>query len=434
MLKSLSPELKKIMGNTAWLFSDRLLQLGLGLVVGVWVARYLGPEDFGLYNYIIAMVSLFIPLGKLGLDNIIVRDIARDVEQKNATLGTGLVLKMSGSIVAAIAVLLTVFLLKPDSPQTHLLVGIFAIATGFRSFDVIEYWFQSQVQSKYMVWARNLVYITINLLKVVMIQLQAPLLVFVIILALEQIFTAIGMICAYQWQGNRIQKWRMQGQRAISLLKDSWPLLLSGIVIIIYMGIDKVMLEQMAGLKAVGLYSAAVKISEMWYFVPISIVNSVFPSVVQAKEMGERIYQRRIQKIFNLMTLIGYAVAIPMTFLSVFFVTFLYGPNFESAATVLTIHIWAGIFVSLGVARESWLTTEGLMKFSAATAAVGAVINVILNWLLIPKYGGSGAAIATVTAQIFASYIAGAFYPQTRSIFWRQTKALLLIGYFQRMA
>ncbi|NEO86535.1 MAG: flippase [Spirulina sp. SIO3F2] len=431
-LKSLSPELKKIMGNTAWLFSDRLLQLGLGVVVGVWVARYLGPTDFGLYNYIIAMVSLFTPLAKLGLDNIIVRDIAKDINRKDSTLGTGLMLRIVASVVAAIAVWLTVFALNPESNQTHLLVGIFAIASGFRSFDVIEYWFQSQVQAKYMVWARNAVYITINVLKVWMIQMQAPLIVFVGILSLEQIFTALGLICAYHWQGNRIWRWRVQRQRAKTLLNDSWPLILSGIVIIIYMRIDQVMLERMVGLESVGLYSAAVKISEMWYFVPISIVNSVFPSVVQAKDLGEAVYRGRIQKLFNFMTLVGYGVAIPMTFLAPFCVYLLYGPNFEAAATVLTIHIWAGVFVSLGVARETWLTTEGLMRFSAATTAVGAAVNVVLNWFLIPKYGGSGAAIATVAAQIFASYIAGAFYAETRSIFWSQTQALFLIGWLRR--
>lgn len=431
MLKSLSPNLQKILGNTFWLFSDRVLQLALGLVVGVWVARYLGPGDFGLYNYVLAMVSLFSPLAKLGLDNIIVRDIAKDIEQTNVTLGTGLFLKSCGGLVAAILVFLTVFLLKPESTDLHLFVGIFAIASGFRAFDVIEYWFQSQVRSKYIVWARNGVYITINVLKIVMIQRQASLFAFVVILALEQIFTSIGMIVVYQLQGYKIWQWQVQWQRVKSLLKDSWPLILSGIVIIIYMRIDQVMLEWMSGLATVGVYSAAVKISEMWYFVPIAIVNSVFPTVVQSKDLGEEIYRRRIQKVFNLMALVGYGVAIPMSFLSPWAVNFLYGPTFKEAATILTIHIWAGVFVSLGVARETWLTTEGLMRFSAATTAVGAIANVVLNALLIPRYGGSGAAIATVIAQIFAAYLAGLLYRETRSIFWSQTRALLLIGWWR---
>ncbi|MEA5421254.1 flippase [Spirulina sp. CCNP1310] len=430
MLKSFSPYVQKILGNTAWLFSEKILQMVLGLLVGVWVARYLGPADFGLYNYVLAMVGLFAPLAKLGLDNIMVRDLAQDSEQKGEILGTGFVLKAIASSLATILVVAVVFFLKPEEQQTQILVGIYALGSAFRAMDVVEYWFQSQIASKYVVWTRNAVYLTITLLKVVMIQTGAPLIAFMIILALEQALTGIGLAIAYQRSGEGLQQWRLRGQRAKQLLKDSWPLILSGIVIIIYMRIDQVMLAQMQGAESVGIYSAAVKISELWYFIPISIINSIFPAVVQGKTEGQTVYLRRIQKMFNLMAVISYAVAIPITLLSPWVVNLLYGPNYGAAATVLTIHIWAGVFVSSGVARETWLTTEGLMTLSAVMTALGAAVNVGLNLLLIPNYGGAGAAIATVIAQIIAAYVAGAFIPQTRMIFWRQTQALFLIGWW----
>ncbi len=429
MFKSLSPYVQKILGNTAWLFSEKILQMALGLLVGVWVARYLEPANFGRYNYILAMVSLFAPIAKLGLDNIIVRDLAQDSEQKGEILGTGFVLKAIASLITTILLVVVVIFLKPQEPETQMLIGIFALASSFRAMDVVEYWFQSQIASKYVVWTRNAVYLTITLFKVVMIQAQAPLMAFIIILSLEQVFTGIGLAIAYQRSGERLQQWRLRGQRAKQLLKDSWPLILSGIVIIIYMRIDQVMLAQMQGAESVGIYSAAVKISELWYFIPISIINSIFPAVVQGKTEGQTVYLRRIQKMFNLMAVISYAVAIPITLLSPWVVNLLYGPNYGAAATVLTIHIWAGVFVSSGVARETWLTTEGLMTLSAVMTALGAAVNVGLNLLLIPNYGGVGAAIATVIAQIIAAYLAGAFLPQTRMIFWRQTQALFLVGW-----
>lgn len=429
MFKSLSPYVQKILGNTAWLFSEKILQMALGLLVGAWVARYLGPADFGRYNYILAMVSLFAPIAKLGLDNIIVRDLAQDSEQKREILGTGFVLKAIASLITTILLVAVVIFLKPQEPETQMLIGIFALASSFRAMDVVEYWFQSQIASKYVVWTRNAVYLTITLFKVVMIQAQAPLMAFIIILSLEQVFTGVGLAIAYQRSGEPLQQWRIRWQRAKQLLKDSWPLILSGIVIIIYMRIDQVMLEQMQGSESVGIYSAAVKISELWYFIPISIINSIFPAVVQGKTLGEKVYLQRIQKMFNLMAVISYAVAIPITLLSPWVVNLIYGPNYGAAATVLTIHIWAGVFVSSGVARETWLTTEGLMTLSAVMTTLGAAVNVGLNLLLIPSYGGVGAAIATVIAQILAAYLAGAFLPQTRMIFWRQTQALFFVGW-----
>ncbi|MEM9540535.1 MAG: flippase [Cyanobacteria bacterium P01_E01_bin.42] len=433
MLKKISPNLRKIIGNTAWLFGEKILQLFLGLFIGVWVARYLGPENFGVYNYIIAIVVLFGVFARLGLEQIIVRDISRDIEQKNETLGTGFVLRISASLVSTAAVIIFALNSQQNELQIYLLVGIFSLASSFsRGTEMIEYWFQSQVQSKYVVWAKNIIYIAINLTKVFAIQQQASLFVFVLIISVEQVLTAIGLAIVYQITGSKLSAWRFSLDRARSLLKASWPLILAEIVIIIYMRIDQIMLAEMVDSTAVGIYSAAVKISEMWYFVPIAIINSVYPSIVQGKDLGDRIYYGRIQKLFGIVVLVGYAAAIPTTFLSSFVVNLIYGVQYADAANVLTIHIWAGLFVGLGVARTTWLTTEDLTKFAAVTTALGALVNIVLNTLWIGTYGGTGAAVATVISQIVASYLSGLFFPPTRPIFWRQTKAILLIGWFDR--
>ena len=432
MLKKINPNLRKIIGNTGWLFGEKILQLFLGLFVGVWVARYLGPERFGLYNYIIAIVLLFGVVAKLGLEQIVVRDISKDIAQKNKTLGTSFLLRFIASLLSTIAVIIFALTSQQKGAQIYLFLGTFSLASSCsRSMEVVEYWFQSQVQSKYVVWAKNFVYITINLTKIIAIQQQAPLLVFIIIISLEQVLTAIGLAIVYQFSGSLLQAWRFSRDRARSLLKDSWPLILANIVTVIYMRIDQIMLAEMVDSEAVGIYSAAVKISEMWYFVPISIINSVYPSIVQGKDLGDRIYYGRLQKLLNIVAVIGYLAAIFVTILSSFIVNLIYGVQYAESANILTVHIWAGLFIGLGVARTTWLTTENLTQFAAATTALGAVINIILNTLWIENYGGMGAAIATVISQIMASYLSGLFFPPTRAIFWRQTKAILLIGWFE---
>ncbi len=434
--QKLSPNLRKVLGNTGWLFTEKIVQMVLGLLVGVWITRYLGPERFGRYNYAIAIVGLFIPFAKLGLDSIVIRNLARDPSEKDETLGTAFVLKLIGSTLAFFVTLGVVTFSTPSSSpnyrETLWLVGIIASGTLIQSFEIIDYWFQSQVQSKYSVLARNAAYVIMNGVKIILIQLRAPLISFAIAMAAEYVLSAIGMIIAYRFNGNFIKAWRVSFTYAKSLLKDSWPLILSGIVIMIYMRIDQVMLGQMVGEKSVGIYSAAVKISELWYFVPGAIVNSVFPSIVQAKEISEEIYYKRLQKLLTAVSILAYAVAIPVTFLAPQIVTLIYGQKYAEAGNILNIHIWAGLFVSLGVARETWITTEGLMKFSAVTAATGAVVNIVLNYFLIPQYGGLGAAIATVIAQILAAYAVGAIYPPTRKIFIQQTKAITLIGLLNR--
>lgn len=434
--KNISPNLRKVIGNTGWLFTEKLVQMGLGLYIGVWITRYLGPTQFGRFNYAGAIAGIFVPIAKLGLDSIVIRNLARDSSNKEEILGTAFALKFIGSIFTLFLTLAVIFAstsnIDSNDIETRWLVAIIAGGTIIQSFDVIDYWFQSQIESKYAVWARNTAYILMNGVKLVLILMKAPLIAFALAIVTESALSTIIMVTLYQFKGSLINAWKINISQAKILLKDSWPLILSGVVIIIYMRIDQVMLGQMNGEETVGVYSVAVKISELWYFVPISIVNSVFPSIVTAKEINEKVYSERMQKMLNILAALAYVVAIPVTFLSTTIVTLIYGESYADAGIILTVHIWAGLFVSLGVARETWLTTEGLMKFSAVTTAIGAAINVVLNLFLIKSYGGLGAAIATVTAQIVAAYGVGAFYPPTRKIFIQQTKAIFLLGWFQK--
>ncbi|MBD1922874.1 flippase [Microcoleus sp. FACHB-831] len=430
--QKITPGLRKVIGNTIWLSGDQILRLFIGLLVGRLVADYLAPYQFGLYNVSLAWAGLFGPIAKLGLDNIVVRDLTRSPSVKNEILGTAFVLKVIGAVLTLVLSIVAITLIKsPDSDITRWLVAIVAAATIFQSFETVDFWFQSQVQAKYTVWARTAAVLVISIVRIAFIQMRFPLVAFAWAMFAENVLIAIGLVLVYQKNGNSIKLWTGSVERGKALVKESWPLILSGMVIMIYMRIDQIMLQQMKNAEAVGLYAAAVKPSEMWYFVPTAIVNSVTPSIVKAKAAGEKIYYERIQTLFNLVVLLSYAVAIPITIFSSQIIMIVAGKKYIEAAPVLEVLVWAGLFVSLGLARVPWLITEGFMKFSAVTTAIGALINVVLNLLLIPSYGGLGAGIATVIAQFFAAYGAGAFYPKTRKIFIQQTKALFMIDVFK---
>ncbi len=431
--EKLTPNVRKVIANALWLFTEKIWQLGLGLVVGLWVARYLGPEQFGVLNYAMALMGVVSPIAKMGLDNILIRDLARNPEEKEKTLGSAFILKFFSSIGAFCLTVSFVSLTNRTGYLIPLLVGILSFGLVLQSIDVIDFWFQSQTQAKFSVWARNFAYIVMSGVRLLLILLQAPLVMFAIAMTVELGLASLGLIILYRQQGNSFSHWKPQMARIKTLVNDSWPLILAGIVIILYMRIDQIMLKEMVGDRSVGIYSAAVKISELWYFVPAAVINSVYPSIIRSKAKGEDIYYSRIQKLFDLMSLLAYGVAIPVTFLAPFLVKVLYGQKFLGAENILTIHVWAGLFVSLGLAREIWITNEGLMKFAAVTTAIGAVINICLNLLWIPQYEGIGAAFATIIAQMFSTYLVSAFYAPTRRIFWSQTRALFLIHPVERL-
>jgi O-antigen/teichoic acid export membrane protein len=426
--QKLSPSLLKTIDNTAWLLADRVLRMGIGLLVGVWVARYLGPEEFGFYNYAIAFASIFNTVANLGLDSIVVRNIVSQPSSKDEVLGTAFILKMIAQVVALGLGVVIILLLRPNDSLIHWLIGIIAAGMFFESFFVIDFWFQSQVQSKYAVWSKNVGFMIASYSRVLLIQAQAPLILFAWAYAAETALSAVWLVIAYRIKGFLLKAWQFSWSCAKELLKDSWTLILSSFVIMIYMRTDQLMLGQMIGDRSVGIYSAAVKVSELWYFVPMAITNSVFPAIVKAKRESTHLYYERIQKVLDFLAILSYAVAILLALLSNQFVTLLYGKSYVEAGAILTIHVWTGIFVSSGLVRGLWTTAENLMPFAFLTTATGAIVNIVLNYFLISRYKGMGAAISTLIAQVFASYVSNVFFSKTRIFFMNQTKAFMLIN------
>lgn len=422
--------LQKIFANAIWLLADRVFRLGAGILVTAWIARYLGTSGYGLLNYAYAFVALFGALATLGLDNIVVRDIVQNPACRDETLGTVFVLKLVGGLAALLGASAVIYALHPGggdaNSQTRLLVSLAAAGTIFQAFDTIDFYFQSQVQSRYTVYARNVGFALATALRIALIGLHAPLIAFGAAGVLEVGAGAVGLAVLYRRRGLSLRGWRFRGTRARALLGQSWPLILSSAAILIYMKIDQVMLKEMAGNGAAGIYSAATRFSEVWYFIPLSIVSSVSPTLMTLRQTSPSAYRQRLQILFETMTLLTYAIAIPMTFLSRPLVVAVFGPGFAAAGPVLAVHIWSALFVFLGLAQSPWSLAEGLLKLSFLRTLIGAVANVALNLYLIPRWGAMGASVATVIAYGLSAFAANALHPRTRPIFVMQLRAIFL--------
>lgn len=418
---------QKYFRNTFWLFIEKFLRLLSGLVVGVLVARYLGPEEFGLLNYAMSFVALFLAISGLGLDNIVVKRLLSESESENKLLGTAFVLKFIAGFGVLVAVFITT-LLSNNSTVLNTIIMVIAAAAVFQSFTIIDFYFQARVMSKYVVFA-NIISLTITaLLKLYFIYTEASLVYFALAFTLDALIVAAGLLYFYWTQGHKMFKWKFDRAVSKSLLKQSWPLIMAGLVVTVYMKIDQIMITEMLGPQDNGNYAAAVRISETWYFIPMVICTSLFPAIINSKNRADGSYEKRLQSLFDLMVGIALFVAIPITFLSEPLILFLFGESFNGAISVLTIHIWAGIFVTLGVSSSLWLVNENLQRLSFYRSLIGAVVNIILNFLLIPKYGISGAALTTLFSQFAATYLFDLFHPKTRRNFVMKTKSLLLIS------
>lgn len=418
------PGLNKILQNTGWLFADKVLRMVLALVVTIWLARYLGPEQFGVLNFATAFVSLFAAIATVGLNSVIVRDLVKFPQETSSILGTSVLLQILGGGIAFSAIVLVIQFLRPEDTLVRATVIIIGLSMMFKFAETIRYWYESQVQSKFVVWAESTVLIMFAAIKILLIFQHAPLIYFAWAIFAESVVLTISLIILYSIQSKMRQKWQAHISRAKTLLRESWPLILSGLTVMIYMRIDQVMLGQMLNNEAVGIYSAAVRISEVWYFIPVALVASVYPAIISSKEKSELLYKKRVQKLYDLMVYVSIFVALIVTFSADWIVTFLFGEVYRQAGFVLAVHVWIGMFVSLGVASSKWFLIENLSKLIFYRTLYGALLNVLLNLLLIPTFGINGCLVATLVSYSFAALWFDAFSKKTREAFFMKVKAL----------
>ncbi len=424
-----NPGARRIVENLGWLFTDNVLRLFSVAIVNAWVVRYLGPAQYGTLAFALAFVALFTPLALLGLPNLVMRDLVEKPQDENATLGTAFALMLGGAVIGAALASVAVIVLRPDKTQDQQVVWVIACGLIFQTFTVIEQWFNAQVRAKYVVYARNAALLVASAVRVGAILAGASLLVFAAITAIESGLFALGLLVVFQRARGTLPAWRVHLARARSLLADSWPLLIEGLAIMVYMRIDQTMLGQMIpgekGAREVGLYASAVKLSEIWLFVPLAIRTTFFPTIVRSKSLSPAEYRQRIQRLLNLMVLLSYGVAIPTTILAPFIIRLFYGAEFGEAAPMLAILMWAGVWVSMGLVRSAVIQSENRQVLSLQASILGAVSNVLLNLVLIPPLGGIGSAIATTVSYGLSAYLSSFLFSPLVEFGKMQTRALI---------
>ena len=418
----LAPSLRQVLSNIAWLFTDQILQMGLGLFVGLWVARYLGPTQFGLLNYALAFVSLFSSVATMGLGTLVVRNIARDPECKNETLGTAFGLQFTGGCITLVLSVTVIGLLKPNDTLTRWLVGIIAAGTIFNAFEAINFWFQSQIQSKYTVLAKNSVCFLVAAVRIGLVTIKAPLLAFAWIRLGEVALVGIAYVYFYKLTGNKIKDWQFSWERCKELLSESWPIILSGLAVYVYSKTDQIMLGAMNQNAQLGYYAAAVKISEICDFLPMIISSSIFPKLANLRKTNYEEYLNKFQIYSDIMIFLWLGVAIPISLLSPWIVHLLYGEKYAQSAAVLALYVWAQFGSNFGVARSTYLNIEGQLRYGLYLTVVGSIFNVALNIFLIPKYGAFGATAATLITYFYVIILVNFLIKELRpfgNLIWR---------------
>lgn len=404
---------------------ERIFSMGLVFIVTIFVARYLEPEKFGILSYSISFVSLFAIVGHMGLSGLIVREIVKFPEEREMILGTTFFLKSIGIFIGFISIIVFILLTENVNNMEFWVLLIVSLSILFQPIRVIDFWFSAHLQAKYTSISNIIATILTSIFKILLVVFSANLVLFAFTNLFQAIISSIVLIYFYKKLSNiPLNSWRKSSEKARKLLSQGWIIFLGSIFAVIYLKIDQVMLKWMIGNEEVGIYAVASQLSEAWYFIPTAIVASFFPKLIKLREENEEIFNNKLQKLFNLLFILAFIVAILVSLFAKPIILLFFGEVYLESASILIIHIWAALFIFMRAAFSKWILIENVLMFSLITQGLGTLSNILLNLILIPKFGGEGAAFATLISYAVASYFSLLFYNKTRVVFKMMTKAI----------
>ena len=419
-----SSSLQQIVENAGWLVADKIVRLGVGLVVNIWIARYLGPRDFGRLNYAQAIGTMLVFVSMLGLPDILINDLTRMPLRRARILASAFVLRAVGAVTVIAIALTIIIVMRPGEPIIWLLVGLFTAAQLAQAMDVIDAPYQIAGRVRTIVVIRNASFIVFSAMKIAAMLLHLPVVAFALLYSLE-LFAVSGLMFL---RARRDGLGFASGDAAIAemkrLLSDTAPLILRIAAINLYLRIDQVMIGRMLGDAQVGLYVAATRLTEPLYLIVTAAMTAFVPRLSQMHHFQNDIYDEQLVKVIRWLTLGAFGFALVTTCVAAPAIRLLYGPRFAPAIPVLMISVWATVFSTMGQTVSAWFINKRLMRFGLYQSIAAAAANVVLCLVLIPWMGITGGAVAAIASQFIAGVGANAVFAQTRPVLRLQLRAL----------
>ena len=420
---NLSPTKEKVVRNIVWAVTGKVVTLLGGLLVGIIVARYLGPEQYGLMSYVMSYVALFQVLASFGMDQIEIREESKTPEDKDKIIGTAFGLKLVFAVVTMGLIALTTWLFEADS-FTKWMIILYSISMIMNSFGVIRNYFTSLVWNEYIVKTE----ITRTLIgagiKVFLLLLHAPLVWFIAATLFDTMLIAGGYLVAYRSKIGSVKKWEFDKERAKYLIRESFPLAVSLSAVLIYHRIDHIMLGKMLTNTELGYYSVASKFVEIIMFVPTILAQTIVPILVRIHKENFTEYRNKTQLFVNITVWICIILSVLIAICSHWLILLTYGKMYLPATLALQVLVFKTVGDALSATAGNMIIIEKIQKYAWIRSVTACLVCVGLNLLFIPRWGIIGTAIASILTYLYAGTFSNIFIPQYWFVLRTQLKAL----------
>lgn len=411
--------------NMSWMTLEQILRLTSGLIVGIHVTRYLGPEQVGILSYVGAFVAIFAGIAKLGADDIVVKEIVLTPNERYRILGTAFWLKTLSTILMIALMAFTLLFLNIDK-STQLYIYIVAGGIFFQSFEVVDFYCQAHMLMRLVSMCRIVQIIISAILRIYLVSIGADLMDFVLLTFIDQLSIAIMLFFLYFTQENKNFIQFFDLTITIKILKQSWPLLLSYLSYIIYARIDQVMIKNMIGEKALGYYSTAYKLYEIPQFIAFIFARNMYPILTKRYSEDIKSFIELMNRGTSLMTLISYLLVLFFWLFSDKIINILYGAQFTESSTILFGLSFCLIPMFNGCLRSTYLNITNNQKILFYTSAISTILNVVTNFYLVKYYGVMGAVYAIIVTQFIALLLLNLLFKTSRDLFFIQIRSIFI--------
>ena len=404
--------MNKLVKNASWIIVCKVIQSLLGFVISMLTARYLGPSNYGLINYAQSLVVFVTPIMQLGFNNILVQEIVNTPEEDGEILGTTLFFSFLSSLTCMIGVCTFAFIANRDETTTVIVCVLFSLNLVIQAFEQLEYWFQAKLLSKYRAIVGLIAYTLVSVYKIYLLITHKSVYWFAISYSIDYLIISISLYIIYRRLGGK--RLTVSSQKAKAMLAKCYPYIFSAMMITIFTQTDRIMLKQMLNASATGYYSAAVLLSGITSFVFQAVIDSFRPKLFEDAKVGTDKFEKGIVQLYSLVIYAALLQCLAMTLLARPIVMITYGIKYEPAILLLRIVCWISTFSYVGVIRNIWILVENKQKLLFPINAIGALSNVVLNLVLIPVWGASGAAFASLITQSFTNFFVNYFFKAMR--------------------
>lgn len=412
----------RIVKNATWIIGCKVAQAVLALIVSMLSARYLGPSKYGLLNYAASLVAFVVPIMHLGLDATLVQELINAPNKEGEVLGTALTMCVVSGVACILGITTFVCFVHSSEVETIIVVALYSTILLFQAIEMIQYWFQAKLLSKYTSIVMLVAYVTTSVYKLLLLVLGSSVYWFAIAQSFDYCIIAVALCLIYKRLGSG--KLSFSLKTAKQMFSKSRYYIVSSLMVTIFAQTDRIMLKMMIDETAVGYYSAAVSCAGMTGFVFIAIISSARPVILEKKQQDQEAFENTLKILYAIIIYLALAQSAVLTVFSEFVIAVLYGSAYSATSPILKIVVWFTTFSYIGSVRNIWILAEGKQRYLWIINLSGALANVILNLLLIPTFGINGAAIASLVTQFFTNVVIGFVIKPIRANNWIMIESL----------